>query len=54
MRSELSKMDASKVAMEAELTDVLLQLHSVQLQQQADKGVEVDSSVIKRKVVSKI
>ncbi|OWF52461.1 Golgi-associated PDZ and coiled-coil motif-containing protein-like [Mizuhopecten yessoensis] len=50
MRSGLAQIKASKTMLEGELGDVLLQLHSSQLQRQAEKGVEIDSSVIKKKV----
>ncbi|KAJ8314427.1 hypothetical protein KUTeg_006577, partial [Tegillarca granosa] len=49
MRSDLTELRASKTLIEKELHNVLLQLHSSQLQIQADKGIEVDSSSIKKK-----
>lgn len=46
------EMRAAKEHTEQELHNVLLQLHSTQLQIQSQKGVEVDSSTIQKKVVS--
>lgn len=48
------EMRAAKEHTEQELHNVLLQLHSTQLQIQSQKGVEVDSSTIQKKVVSLI
>lgn len=45
------EMRAAKEHTEQELHNVLLQLHSTQLQIQSQKGVEVDSSTIQKKVV---
>ncbi|XP_022286707.2 Golgi-associated PDZ and coiled-coil motif-containing protein-like [Crassostrea virginica] len=50
MRADLVEMRASKEHTEHELHNVLLQLHSTQLQIQSQKGVEVDSSTIQKKV----
>lgn len=52
MRADLVEMRAAKEHTEQELHNVLLQLHSTQLQIQSQKGVEVDSSTIQKKVVS--
>lgn len=54
MRADLVEMRAAKEHTEQELHNVLLQLHSTQLQIQSQKGVEVDSSTIQKKVVSLI
>lgn len=54
MRADLVEMRAAKEHTEQELYNVLLQLHSTQLQIQSQKGVEVDSSTIQKKVVSLI
>lgn len=51
MRADLVEMRAAKEHTEQELHNVLLQLHSTQLQIQSQKGVEVDSSTIQKKVV---
>ncbi|KAK3089179.1 hypothetical protein FSP39_001532 [Pinctada imbricata] len=50
MRSDVVELRAAKEHVEQELHNVLLQLHSTQLQLQAEKGVEVDSTAIKKKV----
>lgn len=50
MRADLVEMRAAKEHTEQELHNVLLQLHSTQLQIQSQKGVEVDSSTIQKKV----
>ena len=44
-------MTAAKAVLEKELHNMLMQLHSTQLQLQASKGVEVDSESIKKKLV---
>ena len=51
MRSDMVEVRAAKEHIEKELHNVLLQLHSNQLQQLAEKGVEEDSTTIKKKVV---
>ncbi|XP_048769401.1 Golgi-associated PDZ and coiled-coil motif-containing protein-like isoform X2 [Ostrea edulis] len=50
MRADLVEMRTAKEHAERELHNVLLQLHSTQLQIQSQKGVEVDSTTIQRKV----
>ncbi|XP_061423875.1 LOW QUALITY PROTEIN: Golgi-associated PDZ and coiled-coil motif-containing protein [Lethenteron reissneri] len=50
LRSELSEAMASKVVLDKELRDQLLQLHAVQLQLHAHSGQSVDSSNIKAKL----
>jgi hypothetical protein len=51
MRADLVEMRTAKEHAERELHNVLLQLHSTQLQIQSQKGVELDSTTIQRKVV---
>ncbi|KAL3883132.1 hypothetical protein ACJMK2_029425 [Sinanodonta woodiana] len=53
-RQEMVECEASKAVLEKELHNMLLQLHSSQLQLQAHKGVEVDSGAIKRKLENEI
>ncbi|CAC5425660.1 Golgi-associated PDZ and coiled-coil motif-containing protein [Mytilus coruscus] len=50
MRSDMIEMKSSKALVEKELHNVLLQLHSLQLQKQAEKGIEADSTSIMKKL----
>ncbi|XP_062610062.1 Golgi-associated PDZ and coiled-coil motif-containing protein-like [Saccostrea cucullata] len=50
MRADLVEMRSAKEHVERELHNVLLQLHSTQLQIQSQKGIEVDSTTIQKKV----
>lgn len=51
MKSDVVNVQAAKAVVEKELHNVLLQLHAAQLQLQAQKGVDVDSESIKKKMV---
>nr|XP_054752663.1 Golgi-associated PDZ and coiled-coil motif-containing protein-like [Lytechinus pictus] len=50
MRADLCDTKASKVIMEKELHNQLLQLHAVQLQLHSNLGQNVDSEAIKKKL----
>ncbi|XP_052832476.1 Golgi-associated PDZ and coiled-coil motif-containing protein, partial [Octopus bimaculoides] len=50
MRSEITKVSGSKSSVEKEVHNLLLQLHSSQLELQASKGFNVDSDAIKKKL----
>lgn len=50
MRSNQIELKSSKALVEKELHNVLLQLHSLQLQKQAEKGIEADSTSIMKKL----
>ena len=50
-KQELLDTQASKLVLEKELHNMLMQLHSSQLQIQAHKGIEVDSESIQKKLV---
>ncbi|KAL4233895.1 hypothetical protein ACF0H5_008567 [Mactra antiquata] len=50
LKQENVEVTASKSVLEKELHNMLMQLHSTQLQLQASKGVEVDSESIKKKL----
>ena len=52
LKQETVDLDAAKCVLQKELHNMLMQLHSSQLQIQAHKGVEVDSEAIKKKLVS--
>jgi len=52
LKQENFELHASKSVLEKELHNMLMQLHSSQLQIQAAKGIEVDSESIKKKLVS--
>ena len=52
MKQDVIETHAAKSVIEKELHNMLMQLHSLQLQIQAQKGVEVDSEAIKKKLVS--
>lgn len=51
LRQENLELQANKIVLEKELHNMLMQLHSAQLQLQASKGIEVDSESIKKKLV---
>lgn len=51
LKQENVETHAAKSVLEKELHNMLMQLHSSQLQIQASKGVEVDSESIKKKLV---
>ena len=51
MKQDVIETHATKSVIEKELHNMLMQLHSLQLQIQAQKGVEVDSEAIKKKLV---
>ena len=53
MKQDVVETHAAKSVIEKELHNMLMQLHSLQLQIQAQKGIEVDSEAIKKKLVSK-
>ncbi|XP_052810295.1 Golgi-associated PDZ and coiled-coil motif-containing protein-like isoform X2 [Mya arenaria] len=50
LKQEAVEVSASKAVLEKELHNVLMQLHSAQLQLQASKGLELDSESIKKKM----
>ncbi|XP_053396755.1 Golgi-associated PDZ and coiled-coil motif-containing protein-like [Mercenaria mercenaria] len=50
LKQENVEVTAAKAVLEKELHNMLMQLHSTQLQLQASKGVEVDSESIKKKL----
>ncbi|XP_052239284.1 Golgi-associated PDZ and coiled-coil motif-containing protein-like isoform X1 [Dreissena polymorpha] len=50
LKQETVELVASKSVLERELHNMLMQLHSSQLQLQASKGLEVDSESIKKKL----
>ncbi|XP_060600697.1 Golgi-associated PDZ and coiled-coil motif-containing protein-like [Ruditapes philippinarum] len=50
LKQENVEVTAAKSVLEKELHNMLMQLHSTQLQLQASKGVEVDSESIKKKM----
>ena len=52
MKQDVVETHAAKSVIEKELHNMLMQLHSLQLQIQAQKGIEVDSEAIKKKLVS--
>ncbi|KAL5010551.1 hypothetical protein ScPMuIL_012856 [Solemya velum] len=54
MKSDVVNVQATKAVVEKELHNVLLQLHAAQLQLQAQKGVDVDSESIKKKMEEEI
>ena len=51
MKQDVIETHAAKSVIEKELHNMLMQLHSLQLQIQAQKGVEFDSEAIKKKLV---
>ena len=51
MKQDVIETHAAKSVIEKELHNMLMQLHSLQLQIQAQKGIEVDSEAIKKKLV---
>ena len=51
MKQDVVETRAAKSVIEKELHNMLMQLHSLQLQIQAQKGIEVDSEAIKKKLV---